>query len=208
MLGYDKEGNVISFQMIGKLDTDGLLSCVKNSDLYLLRIAESEGTMNLIRMNEKLSGHQLGTTVIFDLEGLSTDMLSRSAIKMITSMLSQLQEMFPDVIRKIFIIRSPPFIQMVWSLISPCLAKQTKEKINFLGTDWKAKLSECIAPSVLYEEWGGSRPPDQRYSRICQTGKIPRELRYTLILFHFILRYQLITSFLSDYLATCLRSQC
>ncbi|VDK29229.1 unnamed protein product [Anisakis simplex] len=43
------------------------------------------------KMNEKLSGHQLGTTVIFDLEGLSTDMLSRSAIKMITSMLSQLQ---------------------------------------------------------------------------------------------------------------------
>uniref|UniRef100_A0A914RKT4 CRAL-TRIO domain-containing protein n=1 Tax=Parascaris equorum TaxID=6256 RepID=A0A914RKT4_PAREQ len=79
--------------MIGRLDTHGLMPCMRNSDLYVLRIAESEGVMNLIRTNEKLLGRQLGTTVIFDLEGLSTEMLWMPAIKVITSMLSQLQKL-------------------------------------------------------------------------------------------------------------------
>lgn len=48
-MGYDKEHNVISLQMIGRLDTHGLMPCMRNSDLYVLRIAESEGVMNLIR---------------------------------------------------------------------------------------------------------------------------------------------------------------
>ncbi|VDM26681.1 unnamed protein product [Toxocara canis] len=178
LLGYDKEHNVVSLQMIGRLDTHGLMPCLRNSDLYVLRIAESEGVMNLIRMNEKLLGRQLGTTVIFDLEDLSTEMLWMPAIKVITSMLSQLQEMFPDVIRKIFIIRSPSFIQMAWSLVSPCLAKQTQQKVRFLGADWKEKLKECIGEDVLYENWGGTRPSDTPYGHIRTGGKIPKELRY------------------------------
>uniref|UniRef100_F1L8A7 SEC14-like protein 2 n=1 Tax=Ascaris suum TaxID=6253 RepID=F1L8A7_ASCSU len=178
LLGYDKEHNVISLQMIGRLDTHGLMPCMRNSDLYVLRIAESEGVMNLIRTNEKLLGRQLGTTVIFDLEGLSTEMLWMPAVKVITSMLSQLQEMFPDVIRRIFIIRSPSFIQMAWSLVSPCLAKQTQQKVRFLGNDWKEKLKECIDEDVLYENWGGTRPAETPYGHIRTGGKVPRNLWY------------------------------
>uniref|UniRef100_A0A0N5ABX5 CRAL-TRIO domain-containing protein n=1 Tax=Syphacia muris TaxID=451379 RepID=A0A0N5ABX5_9BILA len=178
LLGYDKDHNIISIQMIGRLDPHGLMPCVKNSDLYVLRIAESEGVMNLIRSNEKKYNRQLGTTVIIDLEGLSMDMIYMPAIKVITAMLSQLQEMFPDVIRRIFIINSPSFIQFAWSLISSCLAKQTKQKIQFLGADWKERLKEFIDESVLYENWGGTRPAPTPYGHIRTGGKVPKELRH------------------------------
>ncbi|VDM66760.1 unnamed protein product, partial [Strongylus vulgaris] len=49
LLGFDKEGNVISLQMIGRLDAAGLMPCTRNSDLYRMRIAESEGVMQIIR---------------------------------------------------------------------------------------------------------------------------------------------------------------
>lgn len=53
LLGFDKEGNVISLQMIGRLDATGLLPCTRNSDLYRMRIAESEGVMQIIRYGEE-----------------------------------------------------------------------------------------------------------------------------------------------------------
>lgn len=49
--------------------------------------------MFFFRQNEKILGRQLGTTVIFDLEGVGMDMLwtSRVVTKVVTTMLAQLQ---------------------------------------------------------------------------------------------------------------------
>ncbi|VDM97366.1 unnamed protein product, partial [Onchocerca ochengi] len=91
LLGYDKQHNVISIQMIGHLDARNLLSCLRNSDLYILRIAETEGVMNLIRKNEKILGCQLGTLVIFDLDQIRLDRFSMPIVKVITTMFTQLQ---------------------------------------------------------------------------------------------------------------------
>ncbi|VDN29084.1 unnamed protein product, partial [Cylicostephanus goldi] len=119
LLGFDKEGNVISLQMIGRLDAAGLMPCTRNSDLYRMRIAESEGVMQIIRIEpepnlrlielhlssfhqtpyvagksralEKKNGKQLGTSVIFDLDGLSFAQVDMQAMKVVTTMLTQLQ---------------------------------------------------------------------------------------------------------------------
>ncbi|KIH57887.1 CRAL/TRIO domain protein [Ancylostoma duodenale] len=178
LLGYDKEGNVISLQMIGRLDAAGLMPCTRNSDLYRMRIAESEGVMQIIRAMEKKHGRQFGTSVIFDLDGLSFSQLDMQAMKVVTTMLAQLQEMFPDVIRKIFVINVPSFIQVLWGMVSPCLAKQTQQKIRILGDDWKDVLRDAIGEDVLYENWGGTRKADTPYGHVRTGGKVPAELRY------------------------------
>ena len=89
---------------------------------------------------EQKTGGQYGTMVIIDLDGLSLDSLDWTALKCVNGMLSKLQELFPDVLRKLYIIRAPSFVQLVWAAVSPCLAKQTQQKIEFLGADWKEKL--------------------------------------------------------------------
>ena len=133
--------------------------------------------------------------------------LDMAAIKVITTMLAQLQvfnnqisvitssfqEFFPDVIRKIFVINVPTFIQMLWTLISPCLAKQTQEKIKILGNDWKKVLKvnklisksenqpffqESIGEEVLFEHWGGARKAETEFGNVRMGGKIPPELKY------------------------------
>ncbi|VDN85445.1 unnamed protein product [Brugia pahangi] len=177
LLGYDKEHNIISLQTIGHLDVRGLLPCIRNSDLYILRISETEGVMSLIRKNEKILGRQLGTVIIIDFDEISIDMLWMPAIKMITTMLSQLQEMFPDVIRKLFLINTPTFFRMLWMLVNPCLAKHTQEKIQILGADWKEKLKECIDENVLYQHWGGIREAETPFGHIRMGGKVPEKFR-------------------------------
>uniref|UniRef100_A0A914DAX1 CRAL-TRIO domain-containing protein n=1 Tax=Acrobeloides nanus TaxID=290746 RepID=A0A914DAX1_9BILA len=178
LIGFDKQGNVVSLQAVGRLDGPGLLQSTMISDLYVLRIAESEGVMQIIRENEKKLGRQLGTVVIIDLDGISLDNLEWTALKAVTNMLSHLQELFPDVLRKLFIIRAPSFVQLLWSAVSPCLAKQTKQKIEFLGNDWKERLKEVIDESMLYEHWGGTKPAETPYGDVRMGGKVPKELRY------------------------------
>lgn len=87
------------------MDGPGLMKSLRISDLYLMRIAESEGLfyriflkifnftgdMQLIRNAEKETGRQLGTVVIIDLDGLSLDKLDWKAIKVVTNMISDLQ---------------------------------------------------------------------------------------------------------------------
>lgn len=92
------------------------------------------------REHENLTGQQLGTVIIIDLEHLSREGITLASIKVISIMLSQLQEMFPDVLRKVLIIHAPIWISTVWSIIHPVLARQTRQKIEFLGADWKEKL--------------------------------------------------------------------
>uniref|UniRef100_A0A8R1E2N0 CRAL-TRIO domain-containing protein n=4 Tax=Caenorhabditis japonica TaxID=281687 RepID=A0A8R1E2N0_CAEJA len=178
LIGLDKENNVISLQMIGHLDAAGLMPATRNSDLYRMRIAESEGVMQIIRNLEKQHGKPFGTSAIFDLDGLSMAQIDMSALKCVTTMLTQLQEMFPDVIRKIFVINTPTFIQVLWGMISPCLAKQTQQKVKILGSDWKLHLKENIGEEVLFERWGGTRKAETEYGNVRMGGKIPVELRY------------------------------
>ncbi|GMT15266.1 hypothetical protein PFISCL1PPCAC_6563, partial [Pristionchus fissidentatus] len=179
LVGFDKEFNVLSLQMIGRLHAPSLMPCTRNSDLFKMRIAESEGVMSMIREKERELGRQLGTSVIFDLDGMSMNLVDMTAVKSITTMLSQLQEMFPDVLRKIFVINVPPFIQLLWSLIVPALAKQTQQKIEILNENWKERLREAIGDEILFEHWGGTRKHEKgEYGFIRTGGKAPVNLKY------------------------------
>lgn len=89
--------------------------------------------------------------MILDLDGLSRDAVDLTALKVISNILTTMQDLFPDVLRKAFIIRAPGFIHMSWALISPCLAKQTQQKIEFCGADWRERLkvSSNLTFSIL-----------------------------------------------------------
>uniref|UniRef100_A0A915E828 CRAL-TRIO domain-containing protein n=1 Tax=Ditylenchus dipsaci TaxID=166011 RepID=A0A915E828_9BILA len=180
MIGFDKEGNIVSLQVVGQLDGHGLLKSTMISDLFLMRIAESEGVMELIRQGEKKSSKMLGTVLIIDLEGLSIEKLDFGFIKLITTLLAQLQDLFPDVLKKVFIIRSPSFLQLLWSAIQPVLAKQTQQKIHFLGADWKIQLQQNIGEDLLYSHWGGSKHSIDEYGDIRMGGKVPASMYYDL----------------------------
>ncbi len=77
--------------------------------------------------------------------------------------------------RKIFIIRAPSFVTLIYQLIQPVLAKQTQQKVEFLGADWKERLTQCIDPAILPEHWGGTlRSADGGpYGDVKMGGKVP-----------------------------------
>uniref|UniRef100_A0A0K0DKU7 CRAL-TRIO domain-containing protein n=1 Tax=Angiostrongylus cantonensis TaxID=6313 RepID=A0A0K0DKU7_ANGCA len=79
---------------------------------------------------------------------------------------------FADVLRKVFLINVPLFLQVFWNMVSSCLAKQTQEKIKILGSNWKVVLLEAVGEEVVYENWGGIHKADTPFGHIRMGGKL------------------------------------
>lgn len=100
-------------------------------------------------------------------------------LKIYKSLLALAQEIFPDIARQIFVINSPLVIRAVYNMICPALSKQTKEKVLFLGSDWRDILSKELGAHNIYPHWGGTKKhPAGPTGDLRMGGKVPPELQY------------------------------
>uniref|UniRef100_A0A914VIE6 CRAL-TRIO domain-containing protein n=1 Tax=Plectus sambesii TaxID=2011161 RepID=A0A914VIE6_9BILA len=176
--GYDKEGNVVMVQPMGRSDPKTLLSTCRLSEMLKIGISESEGVMSLIRANEERLNQKLGTVIICDLEGFSLDLLWMPGMKFYMLLLQTLQAMYPDIIKKIYVIRAPQAIHTAYNMVYHVLSKENRDKVEFLSANWQEKLQEVISPDQLFEYWGGTHQAATPFGNIRMGGKVPTELRY------------------------------
>ncbi|TKR58431.1 hypothetical protein L596_029875 [Steinernema carpocapsae] len=182
-MGYDKDGNVIAVHALAKTHPKTLSYAGRVSDLMRLCIAEGELAFKLIRKKEAEMKKKLGVKIIVDLEDFSMDLMYPPALKAYLNLVTLLQAMFPDFARNIYVINCPAMLSVAYATIHPVLSKQTREKVQFLGADWKQKLVEEFGAENVYPYWGGSKPlPPEANGRptgpIRMGGKVPDEIRY------------------------------
>ncbi|KHJ98003.1 hypothetical protein OESDEN_02012 [Oesophagostomum dentatum] len=89
------------------------------------------------RKAEQATGRKLGAKIIIDLDEFSMDVLYPPALSAYLNLLTILQKLFPDFGRHIYLINCPMMIKTVYAMVQPVLSKQTREKVTFLGSDWK-----------------------------------------------------------------------
>lgn len=159
LMGTDDDGNVIYMQAIALTHPKSLVKTGAVSELFRLNIIETELAFKLVRQAEAKNGKKLGVKIVIDLDQFSMDLLYTPGlmiykdlltimqVRLIFSSLTDLphfQSSFPDFARKIFIINTPAVMKMVYAMISPVLSKQTREKVQFLGSDWKNVLAQEV----------------------------------------------------------------
>lgn len=49
LIGFDKEGYIVYLDVMGRLQASELVRCIKTSDLYIMKIVESYGIMEILR---------------------------------------------------------------------------------------------------------------------------------------------------------------
>uniref|UniRef100_A0A0K0EAZ5 CRAL-TRIO domain-containing protein n=1 Tax=Strongyloides stercoralis TaxID=6248 RepID=A0A0K0EAZ5_STRER len=181
VMGLDKNGNAIIVQPIAKAVPKLLVKTEKASCLHYLSTIEVEMAFKMIREEEKKRKSKLGAMVIVDLDGFSTDLLYMPAVKIYFSLLTLLQELFPDFARTLYIINSPKVIAQLLMMVKPVLSKQTREKMKILGENWKEILKEDLGEENLYPQWGGNKQINEKYGKInIRPGGVPPDnLRYT-----------------------------
>uniref|UniRef100_A0A0N5C2I2 CRAL-TRIO domain-containing protein n=1 Tax=Strongyloides papillosus TaxID=174720 RepID=A0A0N5C2I2_STREA len=174
IMGLDKNGNAIIIQPLAKAIPKLLVKTEKASLLHHLSIVEIEMAFTLIREEEKKRNTKLGAMIIMDLDGFSTELLYMPAVRIYLSLLSLLQDLFPDFARSLYIINCPKIIGQLLMLVRPVLAKQTREKIKILGDNWKDVLREELGEEYLYPQWGGNKKICDKYEKInIRPGGVP-----------------------------------
>ncbi|EFO26574.1 hypothetical protein LOAG_01916 [Loa loa] len=155
-IGYDKNGYVIIIHNIGKAHPRSLVGAERVSQFYVNAIYDYEGTQCLVRSEEAKRGCKLGTVVIVDLNDFSNDIIFHlPATKIYISTIVMLQDMFPDVMVKIYIMNAPIAVQFLLQMVLMNIAKETTDLLEFLGSDWKEVLVDRHGAKFLPKKYGG-----------------------------------------------------
>ncbi|KAI1715745.1 CRAL/TRIO domain-containing protein [Ditylenchus destructor] len=181
VMSLDDDGNVVTLQALGKSQPKSLSRCGRVSDVYRLCIVETSLIYQLIKVQEKKHKKKLGLRVIIDLEGFNTDHMGTSALKVYANFLRQLQYMFPDLCRRVYVINAPTMVAAAYKLIKGVLSEQSREKVVFLSSSYQETLISDIGASNLLTRWGGSFDPphgNKQTGFLRMGGHPPESLRY------------------------------
>ncbi|CAJ0959301.1 unnamed protein product, partial [Mesorhabditis belari] len=180
LLGYDKDGNVLYCQPMAKAHPKTLIKADSISQVLRLELAMIEGAFKLVRAQEAKTGRKCGMKIIMDLDGFSySEHIHMPAITEYLKLLSLVQAVFPDFLRKLWVVNPPTTIAVVYNIVKPVLAKQTREKIEILGKDWKEILVTSCGAENLYPQWGGVKPAATPYGNVRLGGKVPEKVMYS-----------------------------
>ncbi|GAB4815034.1 hypothetical protein N2152v2_002080 [Parachlorella kessleri] len=112
------------------------------------------------------------TVKIIDLEGLCMGDLRSDAVKFLTKVGALLNLNYPQRLHRCFLVNAPTWWAVVWRMVSPMIAKKTREQMFLFGkTDQEAMrkaILEEVAPDQLPEQYGGTcKTPlyESRYER-------------------------------------------
>ncbi|EPB72735.1 CRAL/TRIO domain protein [Ancylostoma ceylanicum] len=178
LMCQDDEGNVVYMQALARTHPRSLIRAGGVSDLFRLSVVEAELAFKLVRKAEEATGRKLGAKLVIDLDEFSMDVLYPPALNVYLNLLTLLQALFPDFGRHIYVINCPMMIKTVYAMIQPVLSKQTREKVTFLGNDWKDVLLKELGAHNIYSHWGGTKPSELPTGDIRMGGKVPEKLQF------------------------------
>jgi len=129
-------------ERLGKVDLGGLYAdedmlelCLNSYRVYL------EEAFRAVR-RESLTKPKIQALSIIDLEGLSWNSLWH--VGMISKITAVGPPNFPEITKKVYIIRAPVVFQSIWSAISGLLPEKTRNKVNVLGEDYLEVLAKNV----------------------------------------------------------------
>ncbi|VDK85129.1 unnamed protein product [Onchocerca ochengi] len=156
ILGYDKNGYLLLIYNIGKTHPRSLISAERMSRFYINAIHGYEGMQCLIRSEEAKRGCKLGTVIIADLNDFKYDVVFHlPAVKIYITGARILQDMFPDMTVKFYIVNAPVTAQYLVRMVVAGIAKETMNMIEFLGSNYKEILIERHGAKFLPKKYGG-----------------------------------------------------
>lgn len=98
-------------------------------------------------------------TAIMDLSGVSmTDLMSKNVYNMVSVSSKMVQEYYPEIVHKSYIINTPMLFSGFFNLIKPLLGARTQAALSMPGGKFKKDLVDAIDPQFLPVEYGGVNP--------------------------------------------------
>ncbi|KAK6112402.1 CRAL/TRIO domain family protein [Brugia pahangi] len=181
IMGPDKHGNLILVQPMGRARPRTLMRLGRVSDLYKASVLETEACMYFLRKEEAIRGYQLSIIFILDLADLSLEAIYMPAVKAYINVLNVLQYLFPNSIKKVYVINSPSMINVLFNMVKRVLSKRMIENVEFIGSDWKQRLRDELGEENIFQYWGGTKEASKETGTIRMGGEVPAHLREEIL---------------------------
>ncbi|KAM3728550.1 SEC14-like protein [Dirofilaria immitis] len=181
IMGPDKHGNIIIVQPMGRARPKTMMRLGRVSDLYRASVLEAEACMYFLRKEEAIRGRQLSIVFISDLAELSIETIYMPAVKAYMNVLNVLQYLFPNSIKKVYVINSPNMINVIFNMVKRVLSKEMIGNVEFIGSDWKQRLKDELGEENIFRYWGGTKEASTETGTIRMGGEVPDSLKEEIL---------------------------
>ncbi|KAK0464574.1 CRAL TRIO domain-containing protein [Desarmillaria tabescens] len=152
----EAKGRPINVHFFGNLDIPKLYKeCTPEKHWQTVLVNCESLTREVIPAASRAAGKPIGTVlVIVDLKGFGLSQfwqmksLARSSFQVS-------QDYYPETMGQLAIINAPSSFTFIWSVIKPWLSKETCEKVDILGSDYREVLLDLIDADALPSVLGG-----------------------------------------------------
>jgi len=98
---------------------------------------------------------------IIDLKGLAMSKISMELNRRDGKTMGVMEDCYPQLLQRIYVCRSPRWVQIPWRIARPLLPKRVVEKLDFINPSInkeRNRLLEFISEENLPERYGGKNP--------------------------------------------------
>ena len=171
IFGHDKMGHPVFYDEVASADASKIYEIFKSAangdgeqdSMRLVRMFRFKFYAKMTRYKQVLS-EQYNTTIlqdilVMDLKDFSY--LSVAAnfnfyVKIVQSVISDEQLMFPETSYRLMLINCPRSFTMFWKVISTVIDPSVKEKVKILGSDFLKEMLKDIDIDQIPPRYGGT----------------------------------------------------
>lgn len=153
----DKKGRPVNIQFFGGLNLPELYKHVTPERHWEAIVVNADSlTREVLPAASRAAGKRIHQSiVIVDLKGFGLSQFWQ--VKSLAQASFQIsQDYFPDTMGQLLIINAPSSFTFIWGIIKPWLAKETVEKVDILGSNYREILLDVVDAENLPEILGGT----------------------------------------------------
>ena len=177
--GYDRDGRPVFYEPLGQVDFWGILHTVKTEEIVKYKREHCELAKKFWEEQEKKLDKKIDqySTLVLDAQGGGRKHLWKPGLDAFKETVKLYDDEFPELRKRIIVIRAPTIFPILFSLLKPFLRESTKQKIKVVGSDWKEVLQKHIKPDQIPVYYGGTAK-DEAGSEKCEKyinygGEVP-----------------------------------
>lgn len=183
--GEDGQGDLVVFERIGQYDVRGLLRCnqafIQQHCIYSAECVLASLELARRRHLQRGSNRGFQLTVVADMAGLDISFLDPRALQMCKAVARLEADHYPEVLKRIIVVRAPWIFAAVWQLCRPFMDKGSLEKVDIVkDSETTEAILKHVPPEIVPKALGGSMPSaegDEYCSNlIAPGGKIPEDI--------------------------------
>ncbi|XP_063444838.1 SEC14-like protein 1 isoform X1 [Mytilus trossulus] len=130
----DKDGRPLYVLKLGQMDVKGLIRSVGEEAILKHVLSVNEEGLRRCDQATQITGYPVsGCTCIVDLEGLSMRHLWRPGVRTLLRIIEVVEANYPETMNKLLIVRAPRVFPVLWTLISPFIDENTRQKFMIYG---------------------------------------------------------------------------